>query len=184
MLPLAAWWWGDFGLLRWGITLAAFGGVLAVFTSVMVYVDTRRPFWSMKLTCGKFFGTMLLLGTAVTGVAWAWMHVPAAGFAIPVALVLRWMVSLFEMREIKLAQADESSPWHISARILTEKLPHLLKARRIMLAIVGIVLPTIIITQFHVPLIFTLSVAITLASQLIERYYFFTAAAGSKMPGN
>ena len=53
-----------------------------------------------------------------------------------------------------------------------------------MLAIVGIVLPTIIFTQFHVPLIFSLSVAITLASQLIERYYFFTAAAGSKMPGN
>lgn len=183
-LTMAAWWWGDFSMLRWAITLAAGGGILAVFTSVMVYVDTRRPFWSLKLTGGKFFGTMLLLGTAMPGVVWAWMQVPAAQVAIPVALILRWLVSLFEIREIKLARQNEASPWHLSACLLTEKLPHLLKTRRIMLAIVGIVLPAVIITQFHVPFIFTLSVAITLASQLIERYYFFTAAAGSKMPGN
>lgn len=181
---MVAWWRGDFNMLRWAITLAAAGGVLAVFTSVMVYVDTRRPFWSMKLTAGKFYGTMLLLGTALTGIVWAWMNLPVARFAIPVALALRWLVSLFEMRENKKAVLDSTSPWHRSARILTEKLPHLLKARRVMLTIVGVVLPIIIITQFQVPIIFTLSVAITLASQLIERYYFFTAAAGSKMPGN
>lgn len=183
-LCLVAWWWGDFSLLRWAITLAAVSSLLAVFTSVMVYVDTRRPFWSMKLTGGKFFGTTLLLGAAMPGIVWAWMQVPVAQIAIPAALILRWLVSLLEMREIQRARSDQSSPWHLSARILTEKLPHLLKARSIMLAIVGIVLPTIIFTQFHVPLIFSLSVAITLASQLIERYYFFTAAAGSKMPGN
>lgn len=166
------------------LSLAALAGVLAVYTSVMVYVDTRRPFWSMKLVSGKFFGTMLLLGTALPGIVWAWMSVPAARVAIPAALVLRWLVSLFEIREINRAYSDENSPWHPSARILKERLPHLLRARRIMLSIVGIVLPTIIITQFQVPLIFTLSVAITFSSQLIERYYFFTAAAGPKMPGN
>lgn len=166
------------------LSLAAIAGVLAVYTSVMVYVDTRRPFWSMKLTGGKFFGTMLLLGTAIPGVIWAWMGHPLAKIAIPTALVLRWLVSLFEMREIKLARRDASSPWHMSARILTEKLPHLLRARKIMLAIVGIVLPTIIITQFQVAAVFTLSVAITLCSQLIERHYFFTACHGPKMPGN
>ncbi len=166
------------------LSLAALAGVLAVYTSVMVYVDTRRPFWSMKLVSGKFFGTMLLLGTALPGIVWAWMSVPAARLAIPAALVLRWLVSLFEIREINRAYSDENSPWHPSARILKERLPHLLRARRIMLSIVGVMLPTIIITQFQVPLIFTLSVAITFSSQLIERYYFFTAAAGPKMPGN
>ncbi len=183
-LTMAAWWWRDFGMLRYAITLAALGGLLAVYASVMVYVDTRRPFWSMRLTGGKFFGTMLLLGTAMPGIVWAWMNVPAAQVAIPAALMLRWLVSLFEMREIKNALRDEASPWHLSARVLTEKLPHLLRTRRIMLAIVGIILPTVIITQFQVPFVFTLSVAITLASQLIERHYFFTAACGPKMPGN
>lgn len=166
------------------LILAAVAGVLAVYTSVMVYVDTRRPFWSMKLTGGKFFGTMLLLGTAIPGVIWAWMGHPLAQIAVPTALVLRWCVSLFEMREIKIARQDASSPWHMSACILTEKLPHMLRARKIMLAIVGVVLPTVIITQFQVAAVFTLSVAITLCSQLIERHYFFTACHGPKMPGN
>ena len=138
----------------------------------------------MKLVGGKFFGTMLLLGTAMPGVVWAWMGHPAAQVAIPAALLIRWLVSLFEMREIKNARLDASNPWHTSARVLTEKLPHLLRARRIMLAIVGVVLPAVILTRFQVPFVFTLSVAITLASQLIERHYFFTAAAGPKMPGN
>jgi hypothetical protein len=150
----------------------------------MVYVDTRRPFWSMKLVSGKFFGTMVLLGVAIPGVVWAWMGHSAAQIAIPTALVLRWCVSLFEMREIRNARRDASSAWHMSARVLTEKLPHLLRARKIMLAMVGIILPTVIFTQFYVAAIFTLSVAITLGSQLIERHYFFTAACGPKMPGN
>jgi formate dehydrogenase iron-sulfur subunit len=166
------------------LSLVALAGVLAVYTSVMVYVDTRRPFWSMKLVSGKFFGTMLLLGTAMPGVVWAWMGHSAAQIAIPAALVLRWCLSLFEMREIQKARQDETSPWHMSARILTEKLPHLLRARKIMLCMVGIILPAIIFTQFHVAAVFTLSVAITLCSQLIERHYFFTACHGPKMPGN
>lgn len=170
--------------LKLTLSLAGLAGVLAVYTSVMVYVDTRRPFWSMKLVSGKFFGTMILLGVAIPGVVWAWMGHSAAQIAIPTALVLRWCVSLFEMREIRNARRDASSAWHMSARVLTEKLPHLLRARKIMLAMVGIILPTVIFTQFYVAAIFTLSVAITLGSQLIERHYFFTAACGPKMPGN
>ena len=33
-------------------------------------------------------------------------------------------------------------------------------------------------------LMFSLSLLLMFGSQLIERLYFFTAAAGSKMPGN
>jgi DMSO reductase anchor subunit len=166
------------------LSLAALAGVLAVHTSVMVYVDTRRPFWSLKPVSGKFFGTMLLLGTAVPGIFWSWTKHPLAQAAIPAALALRWLLSLFEMRENKKALRDESSPWHMSARTLTEKLPHLLRARKIMLIIVGIMLPASILTHFHVAVVFTVSVAIMLCSQLIERHYFFTACHGPKMPGN
>jgi DMSO reductase anchor subunit len=138
----------------------------------------------MQLVGAKFIGTMLLLGTAISGVVWAWMGHPAAQIAIPSTLMILWLVTLLETREINNARLDESSPWHASARVLTEKLPHLLRARHFMLAIVGVVLPVAILTRFQVPFVFTLSVAITLASQVIERHYFFTAAAGPKMPGN
>ena len=93
------------------LSLAGLAGVLAVYTSVMVYVDTRRPFWNLKLVGGKFFGTMILLGSAIPGIVWAWTGHSAAQIAIPAALVLRWCVSLFEMREIKKARSDASSPW-------------------------------------------------------------------------
>ena len=37
-------------------------GAVSVFCSVMVYVDTRRAFWSMGKTLGRFGGTMVLGG--------------------------------------------------------------------------------------------------------------------------
>ncbi|HEX8203123.1 MAG TPA: DmsC/YnfH family molybdoenzyme membrane anchor subunit [Isosphaeraceae bacterium] len=41
---------------------AAACGVLGVLCSVMIYVDTRRPFWSLPLTGIKFTLTGLVLG--------------------------------------------------------------------------------------------------------------------------
>jgi ferredoxin len=41
-------------------------GLLGVFCSAMVYHDTRREFWRLPATGGKFFGTTLLLGAAGT----------------------------------------------------------------------------------------------------------------------
>jgi DMSO reductase anchor subunit/ferredoxin len=40
-------------------------GLASVFCSVMVYVDTRRPFWVMAQTAPKFFGTVAVLGCAL-----------------------------------------------------------------------------------------------------------------------
>ena len=43
---------------------AAVAGLLGVFCSAMIYVDTRREFWSASQCFAKFFGTTLLLGAA------------------------------------------------------------------------------------------------------------------------
>ncbi len=37
-------------------------GAVAVYCSIMVYVDTRRAFWRWALTAPKFAGTAILLG--------------------------------------------------------------------------------------------------------------------------
>src|SRR5260370_539804 len=58
-------------LAAWQTTLtcaAAMAGLLGVFTSAMVYVDTRRPFWSPRFAFVTFFGTTLLLGATFTAV--------------------------------------------------------------------------------------------------------------------
>ncbi|MGI9242718.1 MAG: DmsC/YnfH family molybdoenzyme membrane anchor subunit [Verrucomicrobiales bacterium] len=53
------------------IGLGALGlGLAGVFCSVMVYVDTRREFWSMPRTGGRFFGTVLLCGASLIGFPW------------------------------------------------------------------------------------------------------------------
>ena len=66
-----------FGLLlpvAFGYLLLPENGVLAsattvlcgmgVVSSVMIYADTRRPFWSVKWSSIRFFGTSILLGCA------------------------------------------------------------------------------------------------------------------------
>jgi DMSO reductase anchor subunit len=45
---------------------AAAAGLLGVTCSAMVYADTHREFWRASQCFGKFFGSTLVLGTAVT----------------------------------------------------------------------------------------------------------------------
>ena len=42
-------------------------GFVSVMCSIMVYADTRRKFWCLPATTGKFLGTMLILGCAAGG---------------------------------------------------------------------------------------------------------------------
>ncbi|MBC8096952.1 MAG: dimethyl sulfoxide reductase anchor subunit, partial [Akkermansiaceae bacterium] len=51
-------------------TLTAAAALVGVFCSAMIYIDTRRPAWSSRITFTKFFGTTLLLG-ATGGAVWA-----------------------------------------------------------------------------------------------------------------
>jgi DMSO reductase anchor subunit len=55
----------------WLAALTAMTGLAGVFTSVMIYVDTRRPFWGFALTTPKFFGTALLLGSITSALIFA-----------------------------------------------------------------------------------------------------------------
>ncbi len=157
-----------------GTALAA---LAAVACSVMVYVDTRRPFWSLANTSGKFFGTTLLLGAslcAVFGMTWA----------MPLVIAFRWLLSIWELSGHRAALADETSPWHKSARLLHIKLRGQLELRAFLLIATGLLIPTLITAGAPQAWMLLLAMLLTFWSQLIERRYFFTAAAGSKMPGN
>lgn len=76
-----------FGLPEWiqhglGVAGSLFG-LLGVFCSVMVYADTRRPFWSLPLVSLRFFGAMA--GAAFLLSPWPWL-----------ALVFRFPVLAFD----------------------------------------------------------------------------------------
>jgi Fe-S-cluster-containing dehydrogenase component/DMSO reductase anchor subunit len=60
----AGWWPALRGLRSPGLGAAvSLSGLLGVFCSLMVYRDTRRPFWSGATAALKFLGTTALLGT-------------------------------------------------------------------------------------------------------------------------
>ncbi len=179
-----AWWLGQLEFMRLAVTGTALAAVLAVLCSVMVYVDTRRPFWSLSMTSGKFIGTMLVLGAGLCAVVWSWLGLEMAGLALAATLLFRWSLSIWEMSRYWRALEDEMAPWHRSAQILHKHLRGQIEFRGILLIMTGLVIPVSIAAGASPSWMLTLSLLLLFLSQLIERRYFFTAAAGSKMPGN
>lgn len=178
------WWLGSFEWTRLAITGTAFAALVAVWCSVMVYVDTRRPYWSLSMTAGKFLGTMLLLGACVCSVVWIWFGVVAVYWAMGAKVLLRWGLSIWEISRNRLALEDETCPWHKSARVLQKHLSRQIEVRGFCLIMTGLLIPVFISSGASAHWMLALSLLLTFISQLIERRYFFTAAAGFKMPGN
>jgi formate dehydrogenase iron-sulfur subunit len=180
----AAWWLGNVEWMRLAVTGTAAAAVVAVWCSVMVYVDTRRPFWSMTNVAVKFLGTMLLLGAGLCAAVWSWSGMAIASWAMAFTVVFRWSLSCWEISGYRHALLDETCPWHKSACVLQKHLSRHIELRALLLIATGLLIPVMIAADASAPWLLTLSLLLMFGSQLIERFYFFTAAAGSKMPGN
>jgi DMSO reductase anchor subunit len=180
----AAWWFADHEILRLAICGTALAALAAVVCSVMVYVDTRRPFWSMSLTGGRFFGTTALLGASLCAVIWNCLEAPPLSWALALALTFRWGLSLWEISRYRKALEDGACLWHRSARILNKHLSRQIELRGLLLVMTGLVIPVIIAAGASKSWMLGLSLILTFTSQLVERLFFFTASAGAKMPGN
>ena len=180
----ATWWLGSMEWMRLAVTGTAAAAAVAVWCSVMVYVDTRRPFWSLTNVTVKFLGTMLLLGASMCAFIWSWCGMAHAVWAIAFTLLCRWGLSLWEISGYRRALEDESCAWHKSARVLQKHLSNQIEARGLLLIATGLLIPVMIAAGASALWMLGLSLLLTFGSQLIERLYFFTAAAGSKMPGN
>jgi DMSO reductase anchor subunit len=146
---------------------AALGSVawLAVFTSVMVYADTRRPTWSTPRTAMRFFGTAglaVLLGLALQG----------SGSALPFAAALTLKL-LLESLPLLGAYHRDWSPLRHAARLQLHPLRRVLQARMVLgagaAAAAPLWLPGACLAFF--------------AGELAERLLFFRSVAAVRMPG-
>jgi formate dehydrogenase iron-sulfur subunit len=136
-------------------------GITAVFTSVMIYHDTRRALWSFPRTAIRFFGTVA---------AFAAIHHPPA---LAIVLVLKLIP---ELRILRLGE-DEDAAWSPdvhSARLQLGPLGIVLRSR-IALALVALV------TAFIQP---WFALPILLAAEILERQLFFQSVQAPKMPGH
>ncbi len=153
-IPLLDW---SLGLGHWTLPVAAAAtGLLGLYCSVMIYVDTRREFWRFAQTAPRFFGTAAVVALA-----------PLAPRAAALALLLKL--------------AWESRPFFhgaTSSRLFRGPLARAVLTR-VLLALATIVLlaaaPQFVTYWVTLPLLLT--------GELAERYLFFRAVDSPKMPG-
>ena len=159
---------------------AAVAGLAAVFTSVMIYVAARKPLWTLPTTTLRFLLTTLLGAGALASVSRiaaddnAWLAVAATLLAVAAKLALDFRATV--LRSAEAIAIDDHS-----ARLLRGPLRRVVTARLALSAAGAVLLPIAAITGS----VGLAAVAATLlvAGELVERWLFFTAVAGPKMPG-
>lgn len=177
-------------LIRYG---AAGAGVLGVFCSVMVYAATKRPHWSGAITGMKFISTTLILGAAaVAAVATATGGAASVIKALLTSVVgLSVMKMLFEAGVFRHRNARQHSVLRRMALLMSGELSKFSFLRFAAGLAGGVALPLLALTakQGSVPnasvaiVGAVLSLGLLLVGELTERYLFFRAAPGSRMPG-
>jgi Fe-S-cluster-containing dehydrogenase component/DMSO reductase anchor subunit len=164
--------------------LAALTGLAAVACSAMVYVDTRRPFWNGSMTFGKFFGTMLLLGT-VGAFAAGFTSLPSAVFVAIAAgsAAFKLAVENRILRFVVDEQHPRLSPLNKTALLLTGRFGLASRCRIALGVAGGILLPGLALLNAPAPTLAAAAFALCVAGELIERHLFFVAEVAPKMPG-
>ncbi len=145
-------------------------GLVAVFTSVMIYVDTHRTSWRFPLTAVRFFGTVISFATLAHLIA----H-PSG----PATILFAAAVFLKIIPEARLLQLtnDDDTPWspdRHSALIQVKILGPFTRARFALAAI----------AVFCAAIDPWLALPILLLAEVLERQLFFQSVHAPKMPGN
>lgn len=166
--------WGG---VAWFVPMASLTllvGLVGVFTSVMIYVDTRRVYWNFHDTMLRFYATTLggmLLAAVAGGMFWA--------FPLLAVLVLgkAWAEKCFA----ETHAGNPESAYYRTARIIAEVDARLLVHRwRTPLFL----LPAGLLLWPLAPWFAALLAAVALlGGEVMERYWFFRAVEAPKMPG-
>ena len=156
-------------------------GLFGVFCSAMIYVDTRRPFWSLPVSLGKFFGSTVCLG-AVLGLCIAADAGEVSTILLCGLLILYATKLVLESLQLRAAYQSGISPAKHSARLMLFPLRRLLIARYVtgLAGLLCLGLLCLAPASVAVALIAGLTF---LAGELLERVLFFQAVAAPKMPG-
>ncbi len=100
-------------------------GLLAVFTSVMIYADTRRAWWALTSTAARFYGATVILGLTAVAAVLSPIAASEAAFRVAMALSIaaRTIFFVWETLSSVRAVADPSSPIHRSEKTIRTLLP-------------------------------------------------------------
>ena len=174
-----------------GLAGAAAIGLLAVFTSVMIYADTRRAFWALPLTATRFYGATILLGVTAAATVMSWMQLfgaahLASAFRITmiISITVRTLFFGWDLWTASQGLRDPSNPSHRSEQTIRVLLPWLTPARLALFFFATFFSIVAIVASGAISVIaVSVALAATFASQLLERFSFFTAVTAPRMPG-
>lgn len=161
-------------ILPWVVT----GGLLGVFASAMVYHDTHREFWHLGRTFPRFFGTVLVLGSALAALFTTSL--------IPFALLGLASIAKFlsECETLRHYSPDATTPLARTASLWVSTFSEIVAFRGLTLLLFGAVLPLgLVITGTAHPQISLIIFPVLFLSELAERFLFFRTVAQPKMPG-
>jgi Fe-S-cluster-containing dehydrogenase component/DMSO reductase anchor subunit len=157
------------------LSATCLSGAIAIYCSAMIYVATRREFWTARYTMLRFFITSVFLGLTGTLAVLAGMGVAVtptlSGLIVPVALVRIF----FDIRLYEISR---------SAELLLGPLSRWNRLQAVTALLGGVILPLLILEapQFSSPLTMALA-PLLLAAELIHRGLFFAASDCPHMPG-
>ncbi|MGC4074483.1 MAG: dimethyl sulfoxide reductase anchor subunit [Nibricoccus sp.] len=160
-------------------TATAALGLLGIFCSSMIYIDTQRHLWRASQTFPRFFGTGLVLGLATLFAATpTFPHF----FVLLGAVLFKLAV---EARVLRPLDEDDDTPTAAlkTAQMLTGPLRVVHNLRTSSALVAAGPLALFIPTGHAAPFIAWVIFAILLASELSERYLYFRAVVAPKMPG-
>ena len=159
--------------------MAVILGILSVICSVMVYVDTKRDFVTMRRTAGRFFGSMLLGGFSALLFTEGLIDgdiTATTGAAFLAALVFKVIV------EASLLAPARSQQWSFAKKSALIQLRSLRSILTLRWASFGAAL-VCGIASFYLPSLALLVLPIVLSGEWLERRIFFQAVVTLKMPG-
>lgn len=177
-------------------------GAVGIFCSIMIYVFTKREFWSFEATTAKFVLTAAVLGIASTLVVIFVLNLTVnsaatnlllaqAGPLLSKALIAASAIKLtFEASIFRYLLRRQNSPLKRSALLMSGELSSVTLARFACGLLGGILMPLFLLNHQTQPVQnLTLSLIVIilfiacLAGELLERYLFFSAVAAPRMPG-
>jgi len=165
--------------------IAAVAGIGAVAASVMVYVDTKRPFWSGPFVTGNFFGTALSCGAGVAaGISAATANPTAArSFAI-LTLCTALVLTAWRLSEVRKPKFDSTAATHLNSRLIFESLGHAAKSHVVAVGAASICFALAWIARGGPISVWTaVGAGLLIAGEIVARYLFFTAGTCRRMPG-
>ena len=178
-------------------------GLIGVLCSVMVYRDTKRPFWDNNMTTMKFLMTMILLGLAMSSaisLGYTMLKAPGLIFLMMKTsgrIFCRLMIGLslvkmvLELSIFYFLKKDDRHFLRKTAVLMTMPLKKFTFWRFASGIAGGVVLPLFVLSvdagdrSVGIKLAggALLSFMFLAAGEFLERYLFFRAVVPLKMPG-